>query len=168
MFAIGDKVVHPAHGAGIIAAVEIKDVHESFNRYYVIELAGREMRLMIPVRMAEEIGLRPVAPRQVTDEVFIVLASMPDALPDDFKERQAALGRRIREGNTVSLACVVRDMAARGREKPYSPTEARLFEQARNMLCGEVALALDVDVAATQRRIEEAVLPGAAEAPIED
>lgn len=160
MYAIGDKVVHPAHGAGVIAAVEVKDVHESYSRYYIIELAGRDMRLMVPVRTAEEIGLRPVAPRTVSEEVFVVLSGAPDSLPEEFKERQAALGKRIREGDTVALAGVVRDMAARGREKPYSPTEARLFEQARSMLCGEVALSLDTDVEVVLRRVEAAVIPG--------
>ena len=42
----------------------------------------------------------------------------------------------LREGSAVSLARVVRDMAHRGIEKTYSPTEARLYEQARGMLGG--------------------------------
>lgn len=161
MYEVGDKVVHPAHGAGVISAVEEKDVHDDFSRYYVIDLAAQEMRLMVPVRMAEEIGLRPVANAKETDEVFQILGSEAEALPDGFKERQAAIGSRLKEGDPESLARVVRDMAARSREKQYSPTEARLYDQARNMLSGEMALSLDEDVDATLERIDEVVVAAA-------
>lgn len=158
MYEVGDKVVHPAHGAGVISAVEVKDVHDDFNRYYVIDLAAQDMRLMVPVRMAEEIGLRPVASKKETDQVFEILGSEAEALPEGFKERQAAIGSRLKEGDPESLAKVVRDMAARSREKQYSPTEARLYDQARNMLSGEMALSLDSDVEATLARMDEVVL----------
>ena len=154
MFKIGDKIVHPAHGAGVIAAIEQKDLVDEFNSYYVIELAAQDMRLMIPVRTATEIGLRRVATKKQSKEILAILASQADPLPDDFKERQALLADRLREGNLESLARVVRDMAARSHEKTYSPTEARLYEQARTMLGGELALVHGTEVDAALTRID--------------
>ncbi len=155
-FKVGDKVVHPAHGAGVIAAIEDKDVLDEFNRYYVINLAVHELRVMVPVRTADEIGLRPVASQKVSRSIFKILAGEAEELPDDFKKRQADIIGRLREGDATSLAYVVRDMAARSRKKTYSPTEARLFEQARSMLSGEVALSLNVAVDQTLERIDAA------------
>ncbi len=154
MFKVGDKIVHPAHGAGVIALIEQKDVLDEFNRYYVIELAAQDMRLMVPVRTAEEIGLRKVASKRQSKQVLGILGGEAESLPDDFKERQALLTERLREGDLMSLAGVVRDMAARSQEKTYSPTEARLYEQARTMLGGELALVLSTEVEEALNKID--------------
>jgi len=154
MYKVGDKIVHPAHGAGIIAAVEYKDVLDEFNSYYVIHLAAQDMRLMVPVRMAGEIGLRRVATKKAAKEILAILSGEAEDLPDDFKERRAHLMARLREGDAESLAKVVRDMAARSHAKTYSPTEARLYDQARGMLSGELALAQGREVEAALALIE--------------
>ena len=163
-FKVGDKVVHPAHGAGFIAAIEEKDVLDEFNRYYVINLAVQDLKVMVPVRTADEIGLRSVATQKVSRSIFKILAGAPEDLPDDFKKRQADIIGRLREGDAESLAFVVRDMAARSRKKTYSPTEARLFEQARTMLSGEIALSLNAEVEKTLERIDVAGQKAADEA----
>lgn len=155
-FKVGDKVVHPAHGAGVIAAIEDKDVLDDFSRYYVINLAVQDLRIMVPVRTAEEIGLRAVASQRVSRSIFKILSGRAEDLPDDFKKRQADIMGRLREGDAKTLACVVRDMAARSRKKTYSPTEARLFDQARTMLGGEVALSLNAAVEQTLEKIDAA------------
>ena len=165
MFEVGDKVVHPTRGAGIIAAIEQKEMLDDFNRYYVIDLAAEDMRLMVPVRMAEGIGLRKIAPVRDADTILRVLCSAAVPLPDDFKARQAHLQERLKEGDAESLAMVVRDMAARSFIKTYSPTESRLYEQARTMLSGELALARDTDVEAALNLIDETVAPAEDESP---
>lgn len=160
MFEVGDKVVHPSRGAGTIAAVEQKDMLDDFNRYYVIDLAAEDMRLMVPVRMAEEIGLRRISGEKGSKAIIEVLASLADDLPDDFKARQAQLQERLKEGDPMTLAAVVRDMAARSLIKTYSPTESRLYDQARSMLSGELALARNTDVNAALGFIDEIVAGG--------
>ncbi len=109
-FDVGDKIVHPNHGAGIIAAIEQSAVLDEFSRYYVIELAAQEMRLMVPVTMATEIGLRSVAGERRARDILKILKSEPVALPDDFKQRQAQVIGRIREDlscdNGIAFWCV--------------------------------------------------------------
>lgn len=160
-FQAGDKVVHPYHGAGVIAAVEQSDLLDDFNRYYIIDLAIQEMRLMVPVRTAEEIGLRRVANADAWAAILEILEGEADELPGDFKARQAELHERMREGTAEALARIVRDMAFRGRDRTYSPTEQRLYEQARNMLGSELALARDTEVAQALAAIDGSVAPPA-------
>ena len=158
MYEVGDKIVHPAHGAGIIGAIEQSDVLDDFNRYYVIDLKAEVRRLMVPVRMAEEIGLRRIANAKGAKDIAKVLGSDAEALPDDFKARQSLIGEKLKEGDALILASVVRDMAARSLEKTYSPTEARLFEQARSMLSGELALVRDTELEEALGYIDSIVL----------
>ncbi|MEO8082314.1 MAG: CarD family transcriptional regulator [Ardenticatenales bacterium] len=153
-FAVGDRVFHPAHGAGLVVAIERPELHEEFNRYYAIQLVAPPMRVLVPVRTAESIGLRAVAARADAEAALESLATAADALPDDFKARQAAIGDRLRTGDLGILVTLVRDLAGRGRDRVFSPTEARLFEQARVMLCGELALAFDVSVEDIGREVE--------------
>jgi CarD family transcriptional regulator len=153
-FAAGDKIVHPAHGAGIIDAIEQPDILDEFNRYYVIDLTAQDMRIMIPVRTAEELGLRAVMSKKETLAVYKQLGQQPQHLPDDFKKRQSHIAKLLKEGDIEALTSVVRDMAARAKIKTYSPTEARLYEQARSMLSGEMALSLDTDVEDALARID--------------
>jgi CarD family transcriptional regulator len=157
-FEVGDKIVHPSHGAGVISAIEQSDVVDEFSKYYVITLAAQDMRLMVPVSMAEEIGLRSVAGERRARELMKVLKTEPQPLPDDFKARQAYVSGRIREGQAEILAEVVRDMAQRSLEKTYSPTEARLYDQARSMLAGELALARGIELADAVAKIDELTL----------
>jgi CarD family transcriptional regulator len=154
-FGVGDRVFHPAHGAGIVIAIERPALHEDFNRYYAIQLVAPPMRVLVPVRTASTIGLRAVAIPTAATSALEALQSAADALPDDFKTRQAAIADRLRTGNLDVLAMLVRDLAARGRDRVFSPTEARLFEQARVMLCGELSLALDAAVDVVGRMIDE-------------
>jgi len=153
-FVVGDRVFHPAHGAGVIIAIERPALHEDFNRYYAIQLVAPAMRVLVPVRTALAIGLRAVAAEAVAEAALELLGTPADALPDDFKARQAAIGDRLRTGDLDVLVTLVRDLAARGRERVFSPTEARLFEQARTMLSGELSLALDAALDTIDQRMQ--------------
>ena len=82
MFDIGDKVVHPAHGAGTVIAIEEKNILDKANRYYVIDLVSQNgVMLMVPVTDARTIGLRQVIEEAAISRVFEVLNSPPNVYP---------------------------------------------------------------------------------------
>ena len=146
MFAIGDKVVHPTHGAGTVSGIEEKELLEQYNRYYIIELAATKMKLMIPVRTAEEIGLRPVAKPTEVEAIYQMLAETPHDMIDDFKSRQAALSEQLKSGDLVDIARVVRDLYWRNADTPLAPTESRQLETAKQQLASELSLAAGHEV----------------------
>jgi CarD family transcriptional regulator len=158
MFEVGDKVVHPAHGAGVVSGIEEKELLDDFSQYYIIELAATEMKLMIPVRTAEEIGLRPVARPAEVRAIYETLDSEPRDLVNDFKKRQAILTAQLKSGEILDVAEVVRDLYWRNEDSPLSPTESRQLEAAKEQLAGELSLAEDEDVEDALARIEEVLL----------
>ncbi len=154
MFQVGDKVVHPTHGAGIVSGIEERQLVDEFSRYYVISLAATDMTLMIPVRTAEKIGLRPVArPAQVA-AIYETLGSRPSELINDFKQRQAILAERLKSGDILDVAQVVRDLHWRDVQSPLSPTESRQLESAKQQLASELSLAEDIGVEQAMARID--------------
>lgn len=154
MFEVGDKVVHPSHGAGVVAGIEEKELLEEFTQYYIIELAATEMKLMIPVETAEEIGLRPVARPAQVENIYGTLKSNPRDLVNDFKKRQAILTKQLKSGILFDIAEVVRDLYWRDKDSPLSPTESRQLENAKQQLAGELSLAEGVDVEETLAQID--------------
>ena len=154
MFEVGDKVVHPTHGAGVIAAIEEKEMVEAFKFYYIIELTATQMKLMIPVDSAEMIGLRPVARPAQIRAIYETLQEDPEELVDDFKKRQVLLAEQLKSGNIVDVARVVRDLAWRHESHPLSPTESRQLDAAKQQLAGELSLAEDLEVEESLAKID--------------
>ncbi|MFQ5594609.1 MAG: CarD family transcriptional regulator [Anaerolineae bacterium] len=154
MFEVGDKVVHPAHGAGIVAGIEDKALVAEFTHYYVIQLAATDMKLMIPVQTASEIGLRPVARPAQVERIYATLQSAARDLINDFKKRQSILTEQLKSGDILDVAEVVRDLFWRNEESPLSPTESRQLESARQQLASELSLAEDIAVEESLAKID--------------
>lgn len=155
MFEVGDKVVHPAHGAGVVVGIESKEIVERFNQYYIIDLVASDRQLMVPVKNAEAIGLRPIVSEAKMRRTLDVLRSPPDDLPHNFRERQAHVGGRLKSGEVTTVAEVVRNLFWLNWQKELSYTESQLFERAKQMLAGELALVRGVAVEETMKEIND-------------
>ena len=64
MFNVGDKVVYPMHGAGVIEAVEEREILGEKQSYYILRIPNGDMRVMVPLESAEEVGLRGVIDKE--------------------------------------------------------------------------------------------------------
>ncbi len=152
MFNVGDKVIHPAYGAGTIVTIEEKQIGDQQRTYYVIELLTQTGTLMVPVTRAEELGLRP--PVGHTDQVLQVLTSQPTPLSNDHRERQELISTDLRSGDVLKISEAIRDLAHRERADKLTEADMKLFRQAQEFLAGELALSQDIDVEAAQRQVE--------------
>jgi CarD family transcriptional regulator len=139
MFEVGDKIVHPQHGAGVIKNIE-KDVIQEFGRYYVIELAAYNRTLMVPVDKAPVIGVRLISGPDTMSKVLITLSGEPDSLPGNYTERQTRIGERLKKGDVFEVAEVIRDLSWRSQSKHLTTQDSGFLEQARRFLASELAL----------------------------
>lgn len=159
-FAIGDHVIHPAHGPGEVVDYEEQELVGGYRRYCVIQFVDHGLVLRIPRRRLENVGLRQVMGRAACREVFERLASVPKALPADFKERRRLIETWISSGKPARLAEAVRDLAWRRVNKRLNQADSDLFEQARTRLLAELAIALGDSRADTETRIQNALEQG--------
>jgi len=134
MFDIGDKVVHPTHGAGLVKGIKEQDLLEQFHRYYVIDLAVDDRTLMIPVSNAEEIGLRSISQKPVLSQVWHTLDATAETLSDDYKKRQKRIQEKLKTGNAIKVAEVIRDLSALKREDHLTSFDTKLLERAQQFL----------------------------------
>ncbi|HID64582.1 MAG TPA: hypothetical protein EYP49_17835 [Anaerolineae bacterium] len=160
MFDIGDKVVHPAHGAGLVTGIKKQDLVDQYHRYYVIDLAVDHRTLMIPVSKAEEIGLRSVSQGAALSQVWHTLGTAAETLPDDHRKRQEHIQERLKTGDAIKVAKVIRDLSALKREDHLTSFDTKLLERAQQFLACEVALVEGMQLSEAEQMISKMLANG--------
>lgn len=156
-FSIGDKVVHPIHGAGQITGVEHRELVEGFSHYYVLDISGKGLTMYIPMRKVDELGVRPVMSRAEFARVLDTLSSTPRELPEDHKERQKQILEKLKTGCPIQVAEAVRDLTEHQRVDHLTRADSRLLDQGRELLAVEMALVADIELADVNEMINAAL-----------
>jgi len=141
MFRIGDRVVYPMHGAGIIEAIEEREVLGEYQKYYVLNLPIGNMKVYIPLSNVEQLGIREVISAEEVPQVLNILAKESTLPVLTWNRRYRANMDRIRSGNIYSVAEVVRSLSQREREKGLSTGEKKMYDNAYQILVSELVLA---------------------------
>lgn len=154
MFKLGDKVVYPMHGAGVIEAIEEKEILGEKKKYYVMQLPLRDMKVMIPLGNASEIGIREVVNEEHIDQVLAILKDEETAMPQNWNQRYRANLEKIRTGDIMAVAEVVRNLVRRDQEKGLSTGERKMLDTARQILVSELILVKDMEEESAMDLIE--------------
>lgn len=136
---------------------EQKELVDGFDRYYVIEFIRKKLRLYIPIRRSEEIGLRGVMTEAKLDGVLKTLRSLPQKLPKHFRSRKKEIEDRLQSGYPTKIASAVRELTWRKNERDLCRTDVELLSKARSRLSTELALAMDSEVDEAEEWIDAAL-----------
>jgi len=145
LFKIGDKVVYPMHGAGIIESIEEKEVLGEKRQYYILRLPVGDMKVMIPINNGDGVGLREVVDWDGVERVLSILRQQCSAMSPNWNRRYRANLEKIKSGDIYEVAEVVRNLIKRDREKGLSSGERKMLENARQILVSELALATELE-----------------------
>lgn len=77
MFKIGDKILYPMHGAGIIERIDQIEALGEMQDYYVLKLAVGNLDVMVPISSSEEVGIRHIVSEEFLKKVYGVLSGSP-------------------------------------------------------------------------------------------
>ncbi|SFT50241.1 transcriptional regulator, CarD family [Selenomonas sp. GACV-9] len=155
MLQIGDKVVYPMHGAGVIAGIENCEVLGEGKSYYVLQMPLGNMKVMIPTDNVDNIGLRDVISVAKVDEVRDVLEDKPERELGSWNKRFHANLDRMKSGDICDVAAVARDLILRDRQRKISSGERRLLDLAKQILVSELVYACDKTPAEVEGWMEE-------------
>src|SRR5918998_5936109 len=162
VFAEGDLVVYPNHGAGYVAGVEEKTILGESRRYYIVYIADGELTLNIPADGNTD--LRPCANEKGVAAALAILGESPEELPDHWNHRLKHNQEKIRSGEMSHVAEVVRDLSAFGGEHGLSTGERNLLAKARRILISEVAMCKNLAAGEAEALVDDA-LGGDGEGP---
>jgi CarD family transcriptional regulator len=159
-FAIGDKVVHPQHGVGLVTGLEEKKFEPSVTRmYYVVAIS--DTTLWVPVDFSAS-GLRKLGLKSELEQCHQILQASPQAL-NAGQELLSSLSGRIKQGTIIAQCEVVRDLAAFGWHKPLYGPLADFQRMVMNVLCQEWAAVKGISQAEASREINGLLTKGSAD-----
>lgn len=145
MFNIGDKVVYPMHGAGVIEAIEEKEVLGEKRQYYIMRLPLGDMKVMIPLGNISDLGIRQVIDEDGVQKVMHILQDKRSTVTANWNRRYRAHMEKIKSGDIFEVAEVVRNLVLREQEKGLSTGERKMLDNARQILVSELVLAREED-----------------------
>ncbi len=157
MFNIGDKVVYPMHGAGVIEGIEEKEILGEKRKYFIMRMPIGDMKVMVPVDNVEEVGVRDIIDNEDFDKVIKILKSDKSAMPQNWNRRYRVNMDRIKSGDIFEIAAVVRNLLMRDIEKGLSTGERKMLSSAKQMLLSEMVLVTDYDIEQVEQLVMESI-----------
>jgi CarD family transcriptional regulator len=144
MFNVGDLAVYPAHGVGLVEGIEEKSISGIEHIFYVIRILENDMKIMIPRKNAEHIGLRRVISGNEVEQVYTILEKKDvEFTPQTWNRRYREYMDKIKTGSIFDLAAVLRDLYILQMDKPLSFGEKKMLDTAKSLLVKELSVAKD-------------------------
>ena len=154
MFEKGLSVFYPFHGSGQIVDIEEKEVLGEKREYLIIEFPLTNTKVMLPVNNLPSTGLRLLATKKMIKQSFDILASGGDVNAFDWKQRYKLHTEMIKSGRILDIAEVIRNLHRRNIVKELSSTEKKLYNDALDMIAGEISVVLTKDSEEIRTEIE--------------
>jgi CarD family transcriptional regulator len=138
MFQIGDNIVYPMHGAGIIEALEEKDFPGEKQPYYVIKMSISNMQVMIPTRKILSSSIRPVTDIHALKHIIHIFQHGESDRLLPWKQRYKVNTDKLKTGEIQEGAEVVRDLMRMKKEKALNASEKKMLDNAYEFLISEL------------------------------
>ena len=145
MYKVGDKVVYPHHGAGTVVKREKREVLGEKREYLTIKILHNDMTVNVPAENAEAVGLRKVIGEDMVKVVVKALTGGGTQMPKNWNRRFKHNRDKMKTGDILELAEVVRNLSLRDSEKGLSTGEKQMFVKAKKILASELMYAKDMD-----------------------
>lgn len=138
MYKVGDHIVYPMYGAGVITEIVDKDFLGEMRTYYNVSLPYCRMEASVPVDNCEKLGVRPIIDSSRIGEVIVVLKGDTESMNPNWNKRYRENSERMQTGDILEVAAVVRNLIRTDREKPLSTGEKKLLSTAKQILESEL------------------------------
>ena len=152
MYSIGDKIVYPMHGAGVIDSIEEKEILGVKQNYYVLKIAVGDMKVMVPINNIENVGIRGLIDNTKVEEVLLKLKEPVEEVKEtNWNKRYRENMNKLKTGDIFQVAEVVRALMVRERDKGLSTGEKKMLSNAKRILISEIVLSKGM----TQENVED-------------
>jgi CarD family transcriptional regulator len=155
-FHVGDKVVHPHHGAAIITKKMKQVVGGEKRDYFVLEIATDQLTVFVPIDNIED-TIRPVISKAAAGRVFKLFKEEPQEAGSNWSRWYKVLNEKMTSGDIYQVAEVVRDLTFAQQTKGISPALKRMLSKARLTLTSELQFALAIDDEEATKKLDRAL-----------
>ena len=162
-FKLGEKVVYPNHGVGLIEQISYGYVNGRSERFYMLRILSSGLKVMVPQTNIQNVGLRPVIRATEAGAVISYLEKGRSASHHDWKHRFKENSDRMRTGSLMEVAAVLKGLVALSRSKPLSFREKKMLERAKHLLVTELATVRNT----TEQTVETNIVRALAKAKLQ-
>ena len=157
MFRIGDKIVHPMHGAGVVDGIVQKKVNGVVRDYYTLKLPIGGMLVMIPTDHCEQIGVRAILSGDEAARILNEISDVQVEMQSNWNHRYRENMERLKSGNLMEVAKVVKGLAMRETRRGLSNGERKMLHSAKQILISEIGLAQSISYQEAEDRLDQAL-----------
>lgn len=140
-FAVNQRVVYPSQGVGQVTEIFEKDVKGEKVPYYKIYLDVSEMNVMVPVKNAKMLGIRPIVSAEDALKALESLSDEIEPVTSDWKLRYQMNLDLLKKGSVYDIASIVRCLYHRSKVKELPILERKLYDSAKKLLEDEITFA---------------------------
>ncbi|MBR3848594.1 MAG: CarD family transcriptional regulator [Oscillospiraceae bacterium] len=158
MYNIGDTIVHPMHGAGIIENITSRIIDGKEIEYYTLKLPTNNMTVMIPVASSGNIGIRDVISAERADELLSLVPSIEIDTVSNWNRRYRENAARIKTGVLEDVIAVIKSLALRDLRTGISTGERKMLHSARQILLSELAVAKGISYTSLEEIFDKILL----------
>jgi CarD family transcriptional regulator len=152
-FRLGEKVVYPNHGVGVIEQISFGALNGRTEKYFMLRVVSSGLRVMVPHSNVQAVGLRPVIASNEAGRILSHLETSKCGSHHDWKHRFKENSERMRTGSLYEVATVLKSLVSLSRSKPLSFREKKMLERARHLLVSELATARN----ASEQTVEDSL-----------
>jgi len=156
-FSIGDKVVYPNHGVGIIEQISSRTIDNHVEKFYLLKIKASSLKVMVPFHNVETVGLRRVVRN---GEVLKIIEFLSDGKCEnaaDWKDRFKDNSDKMRTGSLLDVAIVLKGLLLLGQTKSLSFREKKMLERTRYLLVSELAMSKNVEESVIEDLLDRAL-----------
>jgi CarD family transcriptional regulator len=156
-FSIGDKVVYPNHGVGVIEQISSRTIGPNVEKFYLLKIKASSLKVMVPFNNVASVGLRRVVRN---GEITKILDFLMDGKADsnqDWKCRFKENSDKMRTGSLLEVAIVLKSLLSLNQSKPLSFREKKMLERARYLLVSELAMAKNCEDEQIEEMLDKAL-----------
>ena len=156
-FRVGDRIAHPMHGAGVIESIVTKRINGMDREYYVLKLPTGGMQVMVPVETSDVIGVRPIVDPKQAEAILGAIPGIHVEMTSNWNKRYRENMLRIKSGDVMEVASVVKGLTQRDRERGLSTGERKMLHSAKQILISEIVLSESSSYEEVEARLDSAM-----------
>jgi CarD family transcriptional regulator len=156
-FQIGDKVVYPNHGVGVIEQISSRTLGPAVEKFYLLRIKSSSLKVMVPFHNVDSVGLRRVVRNGEVQQILEFLTDGKCDSHNDWKYRFKENSDKMRTGSLLEVAAVLKGLLQLGQAKALSFREKKMLERARYLLVSELAMAKNCEECQVEQLLSKAL-----------
>jgi len=156
-FEVGDKVIYPNHGLGVVQRIETKTILGTTCDFYQLRMIANDTTVLVPVENADNVGLRKAVGDEEVDRLFNLLSDGKIDTHQNWKGRFKDNSDRMRTGSIFDVVEVLKSLTYLARQKNLSFREKRMLDRAKFLVVSEIAEVTHDETPKVEEKVERAL-----------